>query len=515
MPQPDLIRDTICVSETILDSSAEQPVELDYFLPDYYPNIFKILKTTILPAVQSCKIANSKLTLDGIACIRVHYIAEESSRLCAIEQKTPFSKSIDLPAECQNPAIQVIPRCYFASGRAVNPRRLDIRGGISCKIRVLDQREIPVISGGSGEGLQCHCRVLPLCGIRKSACKPFVVTEELELDAAAPSFGSLLDLHVSAVPTECRLLTNKAVCRGDVTLHLLYQPEDENAAPQTVDFTIPISQIADLPGVEEGHLCDARFEITGIDLEPRPNESGENRIISCEFTANLFCNAGKNQEVQIADDAYSTAYETELTSQPARAERLVQTLDQLLTIRQTIDSPAPIASVLDASALLGDAAVKAENGELLLCGNLELSAFCRSTDSVPFRVEKTIPAEVKLLSGLGERELSLFPAADVLSTGFAVLSETQLELRAELRVSGLLCESVRFPAISDIHLQEDAPRTRDPLCALRICYASAGDRVWEIAKACSASMQAVMEENELEDEVLSEPSMLLIPLIDG
>ncbi len=457
MPQPDLIRDTICVSETILDSSAEQPVELDYFLPDYYPNIFKILKTTILPAVQSCKIANSKLTLDGIACIRVHYIAEESSRLCAIEQKTPFSKSIDLPAECQNPAIQVIPRCYFASGRAVNPRRLDIRGGISCKIRVLDQREIPVISGGSGEGLQCHCRVLPLCGIRKSACKPFVVTEELELDAAAPSFGSLLDLHVSAVPTECRLLTNKAVCRGDVTLHLLYQPEDENAAPQTVDFTIPISQIA-----------------------------------------------------------YSTAYETELTSQPARAERLVQTLDQLLTIRQTIDSPAPIASVLDASALLGDAAVKAENGELLLCGNLELSAFCRSTDSVPFRVEKTIPAEVKLLSGLGERELlSLFPAADVLSTGFAVLSETQLELRAELRVSGLLCESVRFPAISDIHLQEDAPRTRDPLCALRICYASAGDRVWEIAKACSASMQAVMEENELEDEVLSEPSMLLIPLIDG
>ena len=59
-----------------------------------------------------------------------------------------------LPAQCQSPLFQVIPRCYFANGRAVNQRRLDIRGGISFKLRVWDQREEAVVSGGSGMGLQ-------------------------------------------------------------------------------------------------------------------------------------------------------------------------------------------------------------------------------------------------------------------------------------------------------------------------------------------------------------------------
>ena len=32
--------DSVCVSETVYDGQAEQGVELDYVLPDYYPEIF-------------------------------------------------------------------------------------------------------------------------------------------------------------------------------------------------------------------------------------------------------------------------------------------------------------------------------------------------------------------------------------------------------------------------------------------------------------------------------------------
>ncbi len=79
----------------------------------------------------------------------------------------------------------------------------------------------------------------------------------------------------------------------------------------------------------------------------------------------------------------------------------------------------------------------------------------------------------------------------------------------------MIYERNRFQAISDISIQEDAAKVRDALCALRICYADPGDRIWDIAKTYSTSMGAVMEENGLEDEVLSEHTMLLIPLIDG
>ena len=78
MSQPELVRDSICVAEMILDSTVEQSVELDYFLPDYFPNIFKLLKTSVTPVIQSQKIGGNQLALDGSAAVRVLYLAEDT-----------------------------------------------------------------------------------------------------------------------------------------------------------------------------------------------------------------------------------------------------------------------------------------------------------------------------------------------------------------------------------------------------------------------------------------------------
>ena len=44
-----VMKGEIPVCETILDTSAEQPIDLDFSLPDYCPDIQKILKCQILP----------------------------------------------------------------------------------------------------------------------------------------------------------------------------------------------------------------------------------------------------------------------------------------------------------------------------------------------------------------------------------------------------------------------------------------------------------------------------------
>ena len=120
--------------------------------------------------------------------------------------------------------------------------------------------------------------------------------------------------------------------------------------------------------------------------------------------------------------------------------------------------------------------MKQENGDLFVCGNLEVSALCGGGDGIPFLVEKTVPVELKVQSGL-DGEIGFLPWVSVLSTGFSILSETQLELRTELRMSGMIHGRSTLPILSDVAVQEDAPRVRDALCALRICYAEAGDRI--------------------------------------
>lgn len=516
MSQPTLSQDTVYISETILDTSVEQSVELDYFLPDYCPNIFKLLKTSVIPVIQSQKTAGNQVALDGVAVVRALYLAENSGRVCCVSQNIPFSKTAELPAECQNPSVFAVPRCYFVSGRAVNQRRLDIRGGISCKVKVCDQKALPVITGGSGGGLQFHPLRLSACGLRKSGSKSFVVNEDLELGSAKPAFGSLLGYSCCAVPSDLKLISNKVICKADLTLHILYQPEEENARPETMEFSVPISQIADLPGVTEEDLCAARFAVSGVSIEPHPDDSGVNRILNCEFTVCLFCTADRNQDFVLADDAYSTQYEAAVTTRPVSVEFLLQDADLTVMTRSTVESGTAVSAVCDAWASFGEAAVQfSEEGTLSLSGNLEVSLLCIGTDGMPFVLDKTIPTELKLLSGLEAEEISFSPCVEVLSCGYAILSETSLEVRAELRVSGPVYEKRRFTAITGAAVNEDSPREKDPLCALRICYAEAGDDVWDIAKSYATSMAAVMEENSLEEERLPARAMLLIPLIDG
>ena len=63
--------DSVYMTETLFDGQAEQGVELDHVLPDYYPEIFKIIKCCVTPRVTSTAISGGKLMLDGTAVIRV------------------------------------------------------------------------------------------------------------------------------------------------------------------------------------------------------------------------------------------------------------------------------------------------------------------------------------------------------------------------------------------------------------------------------------------------------------
>jgi hypothetical protein len=59
------------LTETIYDGQTEQGVEFDYVLPDYYPDIFKILKCQLTPRVISYSVSGSQLFIDGVTYIKV------------------------------------------------------------------------------------------------------------------------------------------------------------------------------------------------------------------------------------------------------------------------------------------------------------------------------------------------------------------------------------------------------------------------------------------------------------
>ena len=78
----DLIlnKEQVFVNEIVYDGQAEQGVEFDYVLPDYYPDIFRILKCSLCPRITSYNVAGDKLNFDGVVYIGL-YLCESSNKI--------------------------------------------------------------------------------------------------------------------------------------------------------------------------------------------------------------------------------------------------------------------------------------------------------------------------------------------------------------------------------------------------------------------------------------------------
>ena len=88
-----------------------------------------------------------------------------------------------------------------------------------------------------------------------------------------------------------------------------------------------------------------------------------------------------------------------------------------------------------------------------------------------------------------------------------------MEIKAELTIGGKIIVRSAKAMISDITVDKEKAKKRDDRYALKLCYCSEKDDIWEIAKRYSTSISAIMEENELDDDKATEQGMLLIPLM--
>ena len=83
-------------AQMIYDGVQEQTVELDYILPDYYPDIFRLIRCQTIPVITSYSVNGDKLSYELRCDINILYCGEEDSVLRCVTQRQSFSRTVDL-----------------------------------------------------------------------------------------------------------------------------------------------------------------------------------------------------------------------------------------------------------------------------------------------------------------------------------------------------------------------------------------------------------------------------------
>lgn len=511
----ELNKNAVHIDEAVYDGQAEQGVELDYVLPDYYPDIFKILSCTLTPKTASYNVSGNVLTLDGIVYIKVLYLAENNNGVYCIDQRYTYTKTVDMSKgnitnSCE-PVVSLVMKSDYCNCRATSPRRIDVRGAVTCRIKASACTEyvLPEIPAG----LQVRDREIKCCGRTLFAVKQPVVREEIETGANGIAFI----LQSDAVPrvTDLRVIADKAVLKGTVTINALYGIADpsSNCCTETEKMSadIPISAILDIDGITDAHSAFPEICVLNMELIPKP-DSG---LISCELLVECRVRAQLEENVNIAVDIYSTEYETDFVSNPMKLSAEPRIISQNVPVRVSLNpDKGEIRSVWDVSAEFRNPVCRPDaNGDLVLTGQLCCRAFGKTAEGVPFFLEKQEAVEQNISASNITQDTTVDFSVNVADTGFSIRSDGSLEITAALDLRACLHNLRPVDAISSVTVHEDRPKVRSDEFALRICYTNEPSDCWTIAKQCNTTVKAIMEENEIETADTPISGMIIIPTV--
>lgn len=496
----------IYTEQTIYDAAIEQSAELDCIVPDYCPEVFRTLSCSLSPRIVSYAVSSDgKLTFDGEIIAGAVYANEEGGQMCCVTGRTTFSKTVNLGAFAEDVRFSACED--YCTCRAISPRRIDVRGAVSIGIKAfgcgkLNLPDIP-------EKLELKTEDISCAGKTLFSSKKLVIREEIDTGASGIAF--IIDSNAVPKITDLRIVADKAVLKGTICVDALYGvalPESSSSiAAEKMTADIPVSAILDISGITDEFSTIPSIFVLSCELIPRP-DSG---VMSCEITAECSVKAASETKISIASDAYSTAFETEITTGRIKLSSVPKPLSQSFQLKLSAKSDEEIASVWDARSEIKNAAVRNTGTELVLSGLLRCKIYGKNNSGTIFCIEKQEPFEQTVLTGISEN-CSICFGVCVTETNFAIMPDNTVEVTSMCGITGDMREIISADALNSVKIIEDKPKHKDTEFAIRICYADEPKDCWEIAKEYNTTVSALLEENKPNEENKLE-GMIVVPTV--
>ena len=500
-----IFRDTMPQAGTVCTVKAELPLETEILVSDYLPPVFKLVKCFAKPVILQKQLQPGRLTLEGYLRCTVYYQGEEGAGLCQTEQKLPFTKQLELPEFSFTAWTAVVEgQTEYLNSRVVNPRRMEIRGAVGLVVTVRTQDKAEVITALADGGIEQQLDTLQ--GVRSVAVLDKLITAEGEL-AFPGTPAAVLDITGTASAREVKLLTGKAVVKGEVQVQCAWRAEQETEL-QSLGTTLPFQQVLDVDGLTEDCQCLCVVEPVGFSL----TEGQQDAANTLSASLMLHLRVWRSYQLQYAADAFSTRFETELVPQELAAEELVCMLDAATTVSGSGPLPDAGAQLRACFVTYGPASISPQGSGWALTARATATAFAENSlgelESYEKALELAVPIPTEVPAGMQLQPECWLSTDSVQCTCTGGTLTVTITARAE---GAILGRSTR-QGIGSISLSE-ALTPADPEITLRIYYAQEGEALFDIARRFHVPPAQMLAANGLDPDtrVLTQAQHFLVP----
>lgn len=499
-------------NKKIFDDNLQADTGGEYILPDYLPDIKKILHVFTSAHETGRALDGEKLSTEGEAEYRVLY-STDNGMIKSVSYTSAYGNSQNVKGMTDSASVFTSVCVPDTTARLLNPRKLLLRSRVASHIRVfVPERDEPFIEGVQDVGLQyryADASAYTVCG---GADTGVAASEDITLPAALPEASELFGVYLFPTVSEAVASDGSVTVRGEAVAVIVYANENDGAySYHTYTAKIPITRVVTVKEAQPGDECGAEIRIYGIEADAAVDSAGEKRVIEIDFNYDVNVCCEKNSVFSYVKDMYSATHESLTTYKTSE----VSVLQKIASFHFTQNAKAPLSvlgasapdEILFATADCSACSVMSGDGSAVIEGSVEISLVSlRGGEAegggfeAPFRTEAdTGGASKNAVISCDCRA----GAPKVRFDGESVYADLEIYVTLHAVDSEELSYAANVTISDEPVIREDA--------SILLYYPQPGEDVWQAAKKYRVPPDALKAANKLETDTLPEKRPIRIP----
>lgn len=509
----ELIKETVSVEDIVCAEQTQLMVDGDIIVPDVKPDILKILQVDAETVVTEKEIADGRLAIAGIVNLKILYIPDKKNECVkSINTSFDFAHKIERGAIMSGMAASVDADAARVEFRLINSRKLSVKTIVGLEMTVCTSKELELVTGIAEENTQLMKVPLKLAADAANCERELVLKDSVEIPAGKVSIGEILKIDTKISDKDMKAVTGKAVVKGVVNTTILYI--GDNSEIEFAEMDIPFTEVFDVPNLSESSECEIDYEIRDLYFETAEDNDGDVRVVNLEFVIGAKIKATDHVEIEIVDDCYMPGMETQLERENVSIDEVVCRQASQNTIREIVslsDNVPEIAEVYHVVTKANVTNTAVENGKILVEGNIDayILYLCESPESPVYSYRKEIPFSYSLDGAGSKQGMECDVKAEVEHTSYSLNMANEVELRIILTIGAKVIKKRDLALIQDVTVSDMPQGSKKGII---IYFVQNGDRIWDIAKRYRASINDILECNDMSaDDKLTAGMQLIIP----
>ncbi len=490
--------------------SAQQNIETEITLPDYCSDIKRILKCIIRPGINNISLAGENANATGKISLKLIYLNEKDKIDCyeGSEDLSVYATVKDIP---ENSVISAEAKVNYVNCRAVSQRKITVESNIALVMKIYCDKIAQLPENISGAGVQCRRKEVQYENLICRKEKAFDMGETAKIPQGKAPMGKILRVSSRATLESKKAVADKLLIKGDLYTDILYLSEEEEGKIDKITHSMPISQIIDMPGIQEDSLCSVVLKVRQVTAQRKADSSSQGRLVEIGAKCSAMVRCSDIRTAYIIEDCYSISQETESEYALESFSFPVHNLSQQKTIVCNLDMPSEVSQVLDiwCSDLKSD--MKGKEDMAKAKGTMALGVLYLDGKGIPCFSEKNADFEIDCKLKESYEYLRCMIDAQVRDIDWKIIGKDKLEVKVKM---GVICEissSESVRALKQLQIVGEKKNAEDT--ALTLYFCSKGEELWDIAKKYNTTKEAICSENSISGDVTEKEEMILIPWV--